>query len=648
MVAAGVTGLLAVLLLQLVLSVRGESQTWDEGDHIYAGYRSWSHADFGLNPEHPPLVKLLATVPLLPLSLHTPALQNRNYKIEAFLDGRDFVYGNDADAILFRTRMAASLFTFVLALLVFFAAREMFGTGAALLALTLLVFEPNLLAHGALVTTDMGLTCCLFAAIYAFYRYVKAPSVARLLLVGLASGLTLAAKHTGLLVFPILTLLAACELALTRKHVLRMLGSLIAIAAIAVAVLWATYGFRYQARPAGLPLNPPLAELAKGLKPRAAWAISTLARYRVLPESYLYGLADVMDVADSSSSYIFGKVYRHGVWFYFPAAFAIKSTVAFLALLLLAAAAVATRKWSHWREMLFLTIPVALYMAVAMSSGLNIGHRHILPIYALLCVTAAGGAWVLVERNRRWRFAIAALLLFHAVSSARAFPTYMAYANECLGGPSSTYKYLTDSNTDWAQQLKATKRYLDSRHIKDCWFAYFAQTVVRPSYYGIPCKELPTISSIWLGGVEPVPPAIDGPVLISAGTLSGYETGPGPVNPYDAFQKLRPTAVIEHGIFVYDGHFEIPLASAITHAYASSQLLRSGQSEQALEEARIAVSADPDSVRAQVALGNALRVLKRPDEARRAFQTALDRARTVVPEFQAGWIPTLQRRLSGQ
>ncbi len=203
-IVVGVAGLLTMLFLQLALSVRQESQTWDEGNHIFAGYRSWTNADFGLNPEHPPLVKLLATVPLLRLPLHTPKLQDRDFKLEAFLDGREFLYQNDADMILFRTRMAAAILTLLLALLVFLATKEMFGTGAAFVALSLIVFEPNLLAHGAVVTTDVGLSCFMFATVYAFYRYVKAPSVARLIIVGVMASLALATKHTGLLVFPML------------------------------------------------------------------------------------------------------------------------------------------------------------------------------------------------------------------------------------------------------------------------------------------------------------------------------------------------------------------------------------------------------------------------------------------------------------
>jgi hypothetical protein len=113
--------------------------------------------------------------------------------------------------MLFRARMMASLLTVLLAVLVFLAAQEMFSTGAAFVALTLLVFDPNLLAHGPLVTTDTGLSCFLFASVYAFYRYVKAPTAWRLVAVGLATGLAFAAKHTGVLAAPTLIVLALCE-----------------------------------------------------------------------------------------------------------------------------------------------------------------------------------------------------------------------------------------------------------------------------------------------------------------------------------------------------------------------------------------------------------------------------------------------------
>jgi len=73
LVLAGVAILIALFALQLWLSVRRTSQTWDEGDHIFAGYMSWKTGDFGLNPEHPPMVKLVAALPLLPLKLAVPS-----------------------------------------------------------------------------------------------------------------------------------------------------------------------------------------------------------------------------------------------------------------------------------------------------------------------------------------------------------------------------------------------------------------------------------------------------------------------------------------------------------------------------------------------------------------------------------------------
>src|SRR5436190_4276791 len=143
-IAAGVVCLLCILSLQLFLSIRQESQTWDEANHIYAGYKSWTDADFGLNPEHPPMVKLLATIPLLSAPLTKPKLEDRFFKEDAFLGGKQFLYQNNADDVLLRTRLAAATFTILLALIVFLGTKEMFGTGAAFIALALLVFDPNL------------------------------------------------------------------------------------------------------------------------------------------------------------------------------------------------------------------------------------------------------------------------------------------------------------------------------------------------------------------------------------------------------------------------------------------------------------------------------------------------------------------------
>jgi hypothetical protein len=654
--ASAVAALLIVLLLEVSLSIRRETQTWDEACHIFAGYSYWTRGDFGMNPEHPPLLKLLATAPLLSLSLRVPPHPNIFSKEEDFTTAADFVYGNDAEKILFRTRMTAASLTLALALILFLAAKEMFGSGAALIALTLFVFEPTVLAHGALVTTDMAMSCFLLATVYCFYRYVRLPTAPRLILTAFAAGLALASKHSGILIFPILIVLALTAL-LGRKEnlakpttrsrqALRLAGALIVISFISVAALWASYGFRLHPRPS-LDAQARVVNYAARLHhPVQAQMIAGFARRHLLPESYLFGLADVGFTAGFSHTYLLGRVYPHGVWYYFPVAFVIKSSLALVLLLLLVPLAIFWHRTEHRRELLFLTIPALIYLAVAMASRMNIGVRHILPIFPFLFVLAGWAAAKLIERRRSWAYIVAMVLVFDIVSSLRAFPVYIAYANELWGGPANTYKYLSDSNADWAQQLKSVKKYLDRHGVKNCWFAYFGEVAADPSYYGIPCKPLTTIASVWLQPSIDVPAHIDGPVLISAGVLSGYEFGPDSLNPYDQFQRIRPAAVIEHGVFVFDGHFDIALASALNHVTQAQLLAKQNRLDQALAEAQLAVALAPDSIQTQSGLGFLLLQLKRQDEAREHLQKALALAETVHPEFRDEWtIPGLKGAL---
>ena len=664
LVVSGVVGLLVVLFLQLALSVHQESISWDEDDHLYAGYMTWKTGDFGLNPEHPPMVKMLAALPLLGMDLKVPALQGRFFKLEAFLGGKDFLFKNDANTMLFRARIVASSLTLLLAVFGFMAAREMFGTGAAFLALVILVFDPNLLAHGALVTTDAGLSCFLFASVYAFYRYVKAPSMWRLVVLGLATGLSFAAKHTGVLAAPMLIVLACCELwqhrgaaktegvpatRSTGREFVGMLGVLVVVAAISLTVLWGFYGFRYAARPAGLQLIPTTAEYLQQLsRPYEAKLLTGIAHYRLLPESYIYGLADVRMIADFYSSYVLGKAYPHGVWFYFPVAMAIKSTMPFLVLLMIAIWAIVSGRLKGRREILFLTVPPVLYLIVAMSSRMNIGMRHVLPMYPFLIVLAAGAAWRLMQQNQRWTYVVVPLLAFQIVTSLHAYPVYMPYANELWGGSSQTYKLLSDSNADWGEQLKATKKYLDTRGVNNCWFVYFAEGVVDSSYYGIPCKALPTPDAMWTNEQFDTPAEIDGPVLISASNLSGFEYGPGTLNPYEQFKSIAPTAVIAHEVFVFDGHFAIPLAAAIAHAQKANDLLDRKALPEALAEARQAVALAPKAVNPNFMLGEVLAAMGQKEEARKSYTTALNLAQTIEPKFQVGWVKTIEKKLADE
>ena len=654
-VVCAVASFVLVIFLQLAFMARDNSATWDEADHTYAGYMQWKHGDFGLNAEHPPLVKYLATLPLLRMNLKEPPLLDQPYRLQEVRGGKDFVFQNDANAILFRVRIAASVLTLLLAILVFLAAQEMFGTGAGLIALSLIAFDPTLLAHSALVTTDAGQACFMFWATYAFYRYANRPTSLRLITVGLVVGLALASKHSAVLLFPMLFLLAVTEFLLQRnsaaknstKSASRLALALLLTCLISIAVLWSWYGFRYTPRADGLPLNPTMsAQLQRVPSAFEGRVLGLVDKLHLLPQSYTYGFAHVLIQSKAFTSYLLGTIYPHPVWFYFPVAILIKSTLTFLVLLAIATWAVFTGRFRARREILYMLIPVAVYMVFAMAGGMNIGVRHVLPVYVFLSVAIAGAAWALIQRNRRWLYAVVGLLLFQAVSVLHAFPAYVSYANEAFGGPANVHKVLSDSSSDWGQQLKDVKLYLDAHPTKECWFAYFGEGVAEYSYYGIPCKPLITADSLYFDSPHIVPPAIDGPVLMSAGVLSGFEFGPGALNPYRQFQTLKPTAVIDDGVFVFDGHFDIPLAAALSHVQQAGVLLQAKNPPAALAEAQQAEALAPDSATVNAMLGRALDANGQPTQATPYFQKALTLAQTIAPRFQTAAIAALEKRLN--
>jgi hypothetical protein len=293
-----------------------------------------------------------------------------------------------------------------------------------------------------------------------------------------------------------------------------------------------------------------------------------------------------------------------------------------------------------------MTIPAALYLTLAIGGGMNIGVRHVLPVYVFLTAAVAGAAWALIQRNRRWLYVVVALLVFQAASVLHSFPAYIAYANEAFGGPANVHRYLSDSNSDWGQQLKAVKRYVDERGIRDCWIAYFGQGPLDYRTYGIPCKPLVTAGSMYSPAALDVPPAIDGTVFVSACTLSGFEFGPPPLAPYEQFKMLKPVDVIDYGVFVFKGHFEVPLVSALSHVQRAGLRLRANDPQGALAEARLAEALAPESSVVLATVGRALDATHESEKAVEYYRRALAIAQVTHPEFQARSIAGLQQRLS--
>jgi 4-amino-4-deoxy-L-arabinose transferase-like glycosyltransferase len=645
-----VAGLIVLQAVLTICVVHRESPTYDEGDHMFSAYMMWHAADYGLNPEHPPLVKLLAAVPLLGRQLWVPPLAGRFFKEDAFSGGQQFLARNDGDRnqIVFQMRLSAGLLAIALSLVVFFSAREYFGDWAALAALFLTAFDPTILAHSALVTTDIGVSLFFLASTWCFYRYVKQPDWTRLVVAGVIAGCLAATKHSGILLIPMLLLLIGWEIWISRKglrarEALRLMGAFCTIVVIGGIVLWSFYGFRYSARPAGMRMSVTLTDYAAPLGPHVSRAITGIGNLHLLPESYLIGLVDVKRTAEYYPTFVLGRNYAHGVWWYFPVVIIVKTTLGLLALTALSIFAVFTRKLKASRELAYLYIPALVYLGVAMASTMNIGVRHLLPFYAYLFVLTGAGAAALAQSNRRWLVVCSLLLAAHAVSSLIVFPNYMAYANEASGGPENVHNLLSDANVDWAQQLFQVKAWQDRHPGEECWFAYFAYPVFDPATYGIRCHPLPTADTFM--GVQEIPATIEGNILVSAGDLSGCEWPSASLNPYVPFQFIKPTEEIDHAVFVYRGRFDVRRAAALGRVQSARRALRSGDAAAAIPSLREAVALDPESLTAHSELGDALAASGFKDEARTEWTTALSQARELEAGAQKMFVPDLLAKL---
>ncbi len=641
------------MAILLVTSVRQQSQTFDESTHLFAGFEYWKHGDFGRNPEHPPFVKLLASLPLLPLGLHEPPpFPFPYFKAQDIFNASQLLYSADADAILLRGRLMITLLSLTLGLLVYFATKEIFGPLAAVLALFLFAFEPNLLANGAIVTTDMGLALFFFASVYTFYRFCTKPSAARLALCAVATALGIVAKHSGVLILPTLVLLALVDLFLPfsgqiansydRRRQLRQLGlALLAIAVFSYVVLWAFYGFRYAARPGQLQITPSLSAYSGTLiHLHQRSVIDFLARHRLLPESYLYGWVDILLSQGTRPTFIFGHLYSTAQWFFFPAVFLLKTTLTLMLFLLLLPFA---RIYGRRRELVFFSLPIAFFLVAAIFSHINMGVRYLLPIYPFCIVLASAAAASLFTRSVVGKVAVAALLLLTVFSSLHSYPNFLAYSNELFGGPAHTYRFATDANADWGQGLKWTKTYLDQHPDPNCWFDYHGNPTVQPAYYGIHCKPLPGGFSHLLGmGGAPVPSTISGTFLVSSTETDGLLWGPDTLNPYQLFHDRTPDATIGNIIFVYRGTFNVPLLAAESNAAAATGLLRQGRLPEALALAQTAAQQAPDAADVNFVLGQTLLASGRIPEGQQVMAKALRLARANHPDYQTYLIRQLE------
>jgi hypothetical protein len=556
---------LVVLPALLWRYVGANSATFDEGEHIAAGYRYWQCGDYGVNPEHPPLAKLIAAAPVrhwqlgeLSTRCGTGDLDN----MQLLSDGYRLMHGPYAEELLRTARTALLIVPLALLVIVFFATRAWFGPLAAGWAVLLTLFDPNLTAHGALVTTDVSVTAATLLSVFCAWRFCQKPGVARTLWLGLAMGLALATKHSGVLVPPIVLLECVAyglgEREGRGRYLRKLAGGWAAACLVGVVLLWSTYQFRFAALPyghgAGLDVAATVEHDGMARTPLGA-AVVFLANHRILPESYLFGLVYVLHNT-TKTTYLFGQELARAVWYYFPAVLVIKTPLTIL--ILLCAGLAAPGFWKRYaRVCVFLGLAMVVFLGSAMSSGIGLGIRHILPAYVFLVVLAAGAAAWLCGRFRWGAAACTALVAFGMVSYSGAFPNELAYANEAWGGPNRLRFYLGDSNLDWGQSLYLVRDWVARRPAGPCWIAWFGMQP--PQQAGIPCQSLAGPAFLEAGGSAPPPPIPErfgGTVLISASLLDND------LYPYRWFRSRRPDAVIAAGVLVFHGEFDRPEIAA--------------------------------------------------------------------------------------
>ena len=355
------------------------------------------------------------------------------------------------------------------------------------------------------------------------------------------------------------------------------------------------------------------------------------AHWHLLPLAYLYGLVDVLNVSHPGlPPWILGRLLPHGVWYYFPVTFLIKSTPAFVVLLGISIFAGRWLKPEQRRTAMFLLTPVVIWYGIAMTSGLDIGYRHVLPTVGFLAIFIAGGIAHLARAQKKpWVVVASVLVAAHVASAAFAYPDYFPYSDELLGGSRNTYKYLTDSNNDWGQALYETAIWLKGRGITDCWIAYDGAADLK--YYGVPCHVLPGNP----GDKLPMPPAeAPGLFIVSGLSYAGVEWEPEELQPFYVFHDAKPVDNIGGAMLVYRGTFDLRRVQAVSYIIKSNNEVQRDP-RTALDDAHAALTLTPTSVRAKLAEAQALEALSRQDDAKAAYSAALAQAE----KTGAAWYP---------
>ena len=518
--------LLLCLFAQALTHARSASITFDEGPHLAVGYATLCSGDLRLQPVHihPPLANVMAAAPLL-LQNDLPDPRTISgweiASLSAVTDGVVWQYSHPRRMAL-ASRFPIIGMTLLLGAIVFRWATDLFGPRAGALALFLLAFDPNLIAHGSLVTTDVAVVLWGTATFFLAARDLRRARWGCWATSGVTLGLALASKVSAISLIPPLGLL--CLLGPRIRPWRSRLLTAVTCFSLAGLILWAAYGFELRPLP-GIPFPVP--------------AATHLEIYRSLQEHYQLG----------HPSFLLGMNSSHGWWTYFPVAFALKTPLATLLLLSVAIYQLVKGRgrrigWSQWWVLLLYP---ALYIASSFFSSVNIGYRHLLPLlpflYIFISQIANESTRLTFDVSRLMpdvsRLTLHALLLSLPLIALLLSPHYLAYFNLPEG-----HRYLVDSNLDWGQNLWQLRDWMQENGAERVYYAHFSPA--RPQVYGVAADFLPPDPrAVEFAPLAPAP----GVYAIGATVLQGAYTPD--VNTYAWFRTHEPLARLGRALFIY-------------------------------------------------------------------------------------------------
>lgn len=549
-----------------------DSQTADEAAHLGAGISYWQSGQFRMNPEHPPLMKLLAALPVITLTaVQTDERSTAWQSYNEWQFGADLVYGTppatatSARWVLFLGRLPMILIWASLGLLVFWWAGRRGHPWAGVLALGVYAFDPNFLGHGHLITTDVGAALFFTAVVLAGARFFTQPTWTRLAWLTLWFALAQVTKFSSLilwLIVPVVGLLVRWRFPelLSWRWWWRLIAGLLVVSAV---VTWTVYGFeikRIDSDPRVARLwterrallsastDEPLAWLAHWTaRPTVDRALREVGTWSMPAYSFWRGASAVISHNYwGHAAYLLGQTSSRGWWYYFPVAFAVKTPIITLGLLLLAGGLVvrrrrlaraATGQWLNIHDLTIVT-PVALYIVWSLTSHINIGLRHLFPIYPFVALAIATLAENIARRPPWARVGLAAAGVGLALTAVMAGSNTIGYFNAFAGGTNRGQRYLLDSNLDWGQ---------DVWRLSD-WLQTHRRTAVSMSLFGtmpyrrfFPDASSPLTDADIAAGRRPT-----GAIIMSLGRLEDRHA------PYRWLRSYRPSWRVGSSIVGFD------------------------------------------------------------------------------------------------